>query len=39
MAKAVLISIKPQWCELIANGIKTLEVRKSRPKLETPFKC
>ena len=39
MAKAVLISIQPQWCELIANGIKTLEVRKSRPKLETPFKC
>ncbi len=39
MSKAVLISIKPQWCELIANGQKTVEVRKSRPKLETPFKC
>ena len=37
--KAVLISIRPQWCELIANGKKTIEVRKSRPKLETPFKC
>lgn len=36
--KAVLISIRPQWCELIASGKKTLEVRKSRPKLETPFK-
>lgn len=36
--KAVLISVKPKWCELIANGKKTLEVRKSRPKLETPFK-
>ena len=35
---AVLISIRPQWCELIASGKKTLEVRKSRPKLETPFK-
>ncbi len=35
---AVLISIKPKWCELIANGQKTVEVRKSRPKLETPFK-
>lgn len=39
MSKAVLISIQPKWCELIANGKKTVEVRKSRPKLETPFKC
>ncbi|MGN1415794.1 MAG: hypothetical protein ACI4XF_03070 [Oscillospiraceae bacterium] len=38
MSKSVLISIKPKWCELIANGKKTVEVRKSRPKLETPFK-
>ena len=38
MGKAVLISIKPKWCELIASGKKTLEVRKNRPKLETPFK-
>lgn len=37
--KAVLISIRPEWCELIASGKKTLEVRKTRPKLETPFKC
>ena len=37
--KAVLISIRPKWCELIANGKKTIEVRKTRPKLETPFKC
>ena len=37
--KAVLISIKPEWCKLIANGRKTVEVRKTRPKLETPFKC
>ena len=39
MSKAVLISIRPEWCELIVNGKKTIEVRKSRPKLETPFKC
>lgn len=38
MRKAVLISIKPEWCELIASGKKTVEVRKSRPKLDTPFK-
>mgnify|MGYP000248354022 CR=1 FL=1 len=37
--KAVLISIQPKWCELIANGKKTVEVRKTRPKMETPFKC
>ncbi len=37
--KAVLISIKPKWCELIASGKKTVEVRKTRPKFETPFKC
>ena len=37
--KAVLISIQPKWCELIANGKKTVEVRRTRPKMETPFKC
>lgn len=37
--KAVLISIQPKWCEIIASGKKTIEVRKTRPKLETPFKC
>lgn len=36
--KAVLISINPLWCELIGNGEKTVEVRKNRPKLKTPFK-
>ena len=37
--KAVLISIQPKWCELIASGKKTIEVRKTRPSIETPFKC
>lgn len=36
--KSVLISIQPRWCELIASGEKTVEVRKTKPKLETPFK-
>lgn len=36
--KSVLISIQPQWCKLIANGEKTFEVRKNKPKLNTPFK-
>lgn len=39
MSKAVLFSIKPKYCELIASGKKTIEVRKTKPKLETPFKC
>ena len=37
--KSVLLSIKPKWCELIVKGEKTVEVRKTRPKIETPFKC
>ena len=37
--KAVMLSIKPKYCELIASGQKTIEVRKTRPKIETPFKC
>ena len=37
--KEVLISIKPKWCKLIANGQKTIEIRKTKPKLDTPFKC
>lgn len=37
--KSVMISIRPKWCEKIVGGEKTIEVRKTRPKLETPFKC
>ncbi len=37
--KAVLLSIQPKWCDLIASGEKTVEIRKTRPKIETPFKC
>lgn len=36
---AVLISIRPRWCEKIISGEKTIEVRKTRPKMDTPFKC
>ena len=39
MSKAVMLSIRPKWVEKIASGKKTIEVRKTRPKLETPFKC
>ena len=37
--KSVLLSIQPKWCDLIASGKKTVEIRKTRPKIETPFKC
>lgn len=36
--RAVLFSIKPKYCELIASGKKTVEVRKTQPKIPTPFK-
>ena len=36
--KEVLISQKPEWCELTLLGKKTIEIRKSRPAVQTPFK-
>lgn len=36
---AVLLSVRPKWCELIASGKKTIEVRKTKPKIRPPFKC
>ena len=36
--KSVLISIHPKWCELIASGKKTIDVRKNAPK-QVPFKA
>ena len=39
MSKAVLISIRPKWCELIASGQKTVEVRKTKPNAILPLKC
>lgn len=37
--KSIMISIKPKYCELIASGKKTVEVRKTKPKIDVPFKC
>ena len=37
--KTVMISIQPQWVTKILSGEKTVEVRKTAPKLETPFRC
>ena len=39
MSKAVMLSVRPKWVENIANSEKTIEVRKTRPKMNTPFKC
>lgn len=39
MSQAVLISIRPKWCEKIISGEKTIEVRKTRPKMDMTFKC
>lgn len=36
---AVLLSIRPNWCQLIMSGKKTVEVRKTNPNLKVPFKC
>ena len=36
--KSVLISIQPKYVELIASGKKTIEVRKTVPKGNKPFK-
>ena len=37
--KSVMISIQHKYVEKICSKIKTIEVRKNRPKIETPFKC
>lgn len=36
--KSVLISIQPKWVEKIVSGEKTIEVRKTKPSVELPFK-
>lgn len=37
--KAVMFSIKPNWCHKILTGYKKLEVRKRIPTIKPPFKC
>ena len=36
---SIMLSIRPEWCEKIFNGEKTLELRKTKPKLRPPYKC
>ena len=37
MDKAILVSIRPEWCEKIIAGEKRVELRKTKPKIPTPF--
>jgi len=39
MNKAVLISITPKECAKILNEERQSSLEKTRPKIETPFKC
>ena len=39
MSKAVLLSIRPEWCKKILSGEKTVEVRRTCPVHGTPFKA
>ena len=34
----IMLSVRPKWCELIASGRKTIEVRKTKPNCDVPFK-
>ena len=36
--KSILMSIRPEWCKKIFEDEKTIEVRKTRPLIDMPFK-
>lgn len=36
--KAILMSVKPSWCDKIASGRKTIEIRKTKPYIILPVK-
>ena len=39
MKTAVMFAIRPIFCRQIMDGSKKMEVRRSRPKADPPFKC
>ena len=39
MEEAIMLSVRGQWIAKMAEGIKLEEVRKSKPRIPTPFKC
>lgn len=36
---SILLPTKPFWCFKIFCGEKTIEIRKTKPKIKPPFKC
>lgn len=38
MQQEIMLSVRPKWCELIAKGQKTVEIRKTKPNCDVPFK-
>lgn len=34
---AIILSMKPKWCDLILSGHKTIEIRKTIPDIQIPF--
>ncbi len=36
--REILMSINPRWVSLIFDGLKTIELRKTSPKIEEPYK-
>ena len=34
-----MLSIQPKWCEKIADDSKSIEIRKTKPRIGTPFRC
>lgn len=36
--KAIMISVKPEWCRKILSREKTIEIRKTMPKCDLPVK-
>lgn len=39
LEKSVMLSVQPEHCINIVKGIKTLELRKTKPRIEPPFTC
>lgn len=37
LSMAVMASLRGEWCKTIFDGLKTVEVRKIKPRLEPPF--
>ena len=36
---SIMISIRPVWCQWISTRHKSVEVRKTKPRIKPPFRC